>query len=162
MWWMMVGVALAGGRWDGVDADVTARATVPGTPEQAYAVVADLRGLSSLFSDECIVDWAFGPTPTGQGATARLTYVPGTMHRRLTATYSRLEPGRVIDLDHAGRRGFVTRWTFDAVDEGTEVTMTTFLNPPAWPFAEWYHVNVKPDWTVCQEEALKALGARLQ
>lgn len=158
MTWWWIGLALAG-RWDGHPSDIEAQAVIDAPPEQLYEVLVDLRSLEALLPDHCATDFVYGERTVGEGATVRLTYHADVLHRRLDATLTRAEEPRLVDVDHAGNKGFVTRFVLAPEADGTRVTMTSFLNPPPWPFRRVFYTRVRPAWTQCYLDALAELQA---
>lgn len=150
-------LAMGATPWQGMDADVAAEAVVKATPEQVTATLADLPRASALFSDDCLARWSFGVPSQGQGAMARVSYTPHWMNRRLTLTVSALEPGKRVDWDHAGDKGFLTRFTVTPSGEGAKVSVLTPLVGPPWPFAKLYQVHIKTTWEACYIDALRRL-----
>jgi hypothetical protein len=157
VWWCIA--AAWAGKWDGVDSNVTSTATIAAPPADVYGRIDDWNGLRAIFDAECVNDWIVGDQAEGIGAEARMTYHNAMMHRRLTAKVAKLVPDRYVDLEHLGNKGFVTRFELKPAGEGaTEVTMTTYTNPPPWPFKAYYFKRVKPAWTTCQDRALANLA----
>jgi hypothetical protein len=158
MWCILaVGAALAGS-FEGVDSNVIAERTMPVAAEVLYGRLLDLRALQQLIPDDCASDWTFGATSVGLGGTARVTYHAAGMHRRVDAVVSKAEDPRTIDIDHAGQRGFVTRYLLEPDAIGTHVTITTYINAPSWPFRGYYFRNVHPAWEGCHERTLTNLA----
>ncbi|MCB9691430.1 MAG: SRPBCC family protein [Alphaproteobacteria bacterium] len=135
------------------DSDVSVSGIVPHDRATIAPRLRDTTSLAALFAD-CTVDWEHGVTPKGP---ARVTYRIMSFRRRLTATVSERDPDHVIELDHAGAKGFVTRFTLTPEGEGTSVAITTYLNPPGWPFRKYYYDTVMPAWRSCYEAALTRL-----
>jgi hypothetical protein len=136
-------------------ADVQAVATVARPVAQVAARLDSTTDLAELLPQTCVKDWEHGVAPTGP---ARMTYRILSFRRRLTGRIVERIPGQVIELDHEGRKGFVTRFHLTPVDEThTRVELTTFINPPGWPFRSYYADKVKPLWEACYVEALAAL-----
>jgi hypothetical protein len=158
MWWMTA-VALAANPWMEMDSDVVAEGVVSAPRQVVYDHVLDLENFASLMAESCVKKWAWGASTSGLGAMARVTYVPSIMHRRLTLSITRADEPRVIDYDHEGNRGFVTRWTFEESGGATSVKLTTYVTAPGWPFLEIYHLKVKPAWTRCYVDAIEQLNA---
>ncbi len=103
----------------------------------------------------CTKDWEHGPADEGP---AEVTYRVMSFRRRLQARVVERDPQHVIELDHAGPKGFVTRVLLEPEPGGsTAVTLITYLNPPGWPFRSYYFDTVKPAWEACYEQALDAL-----
>jgi hypothetical protein len=83
------------------------------------------------------------------------------MHRKLTATISKVDPPKRVTLDHAGKRGFLTTWTLrPAGEQATDVEVHTWIQPPPWPVRRLYSNRIQPAWEQCQREAIQALAAR--
>lgn len=134
-------------------ADIVSEAVVAPSPEALAAVLTDTARFRQALPADCVSRFEPGPITVGKGASARLRYDMGAMHRTLTFTISRLEvtPTRtIVDFDHATDRGFVTRWVMEAGEGGTTVRVRTALNPPPWPFTAYYFSGVQPEWTSCQ------------
>lgn len=157
MWFGIIGVGLAASPWVGANADVSAQRVVAAPPDALVAQVDTTQELAALFPDGCVVDWEHGVDARGP---ARVTYQIKSFRRRLTGRVTVVEPKRV-ELDHDGARGFVTRFLFVEKPEGTEVTLTTFLNPPGWPLRKYYFEVVRPDWLHCWNEALGRLESKV-
>lgn len=158
MWlWLLVGVAFAG-KYADREADIVAERVVQATPEAVYAELTDLTQLQALFPPTC-ADWGGPFTGDGVGAKAIVTYKAGGMMRRLDAVVSKAEPSRLLDLDHPGGKGFVTRFELTPSGEGTRVKLTTFLNPPPSFVRAQYYNKVLPAWQGCHERTLSALDA---
>lgn len=151
------------GKWDGVSADVSVSGTVSASPDVVYAHLLDLNHLRALFTEECVGEWENGNRSAGFGATAAVRYDFGAMHRRLSLTVSKGEPGRYLDLDHPGNKGFVTRFMLTPGADGasTTVEMTTRLNPPPWPVKGTFYKRVQPEWTTCYQTFLTRLDEAL-
>jgi NADPH-dependent ferric siderophore reductase len=116
-------------------------------------VLTDLARFSTALPSDCVGRFTVGVPASGKGAQARLRYDMAAMHRTLNMTVSRVDvqAGRaVVDHDHAGNRGFVSRWFMEAKEDGTHVKVTTPINAPPWPFTKYYFEAVKPEWDACQ------------
>jgi hypothetical protein len=144
------------------DADVVAKTVVPASAEVVYDWLLDVKNFHLAAPNGCVSDWEFGSVTRGVGASVQLTYHAANMHRRLTATMSRAEAPRLVELDHAGRKGFVTRWTLESVGDGTSVEMHTWINPPPWPFRKYYFHMVRPAWVACQEQTLAYVASHVR
>lgn len=143
-------------------ADIVATASVAATPAEMLTVLVDLPRVGPLLPRECVGTWTPGTPSVGKGATAVVRYDMAAMHRKLAMTVTRAddEGQRVIvDWDHAGNRGFVTRWVAEASEGGSKVTLTTPINPPPWPFTAYYYQAVKPEWDRCQASFIAAVAA---
>lgn len=143
---------------DDSDSDVTATAILEHPRSELAAHLRSTTGHEALLPASCVSEWEHGLQPTGP---ARMTYRILSFKRRLTAKIVERDPDHVIELDHEGSKGFVTRWVLDEVAPGrTQVTLTTYLNPPGWPFRRYYSEKVQPLWTECYVQALQALDDR--
>lgn len=143
---------------DDSDSDVIAIAILEHPRAELAAHLRSTRDLEALLPEACVSEWEHGTSPAGP---ARMTYRMLSFKRRLTAKIVERDPDHVIELDHEGPKGFVTRFELKVVaPERTEVSITTYLNPPGWPFRRYYAEKVKPMWTACYEEALTALETR--
>jgi carbon monoxide dehydrogenase subunit G len=156
MVWLLAAVAIAGGKWDGRDPNITAGATLEAPPDAIYAILDDAHAPEQLFPHHCASDFDYGVRKAPE-ADVRLTYHLGPLDRRLDATWTRRDPNRLVEIDHQGNKGFITRWTLAEVDGGTRVEVTTFINPPPWPVRRYYYTRVRPAWTQCYLDALEAL-----
>ena len=161
---LLAGLALASSPWADLDADIRAEQVVPAPPEEVYAHLIDLRTLERIFPERCLSEVRVTEPPKGLGATVELTYHAAAMNRRLLGTLvEAIEPtgpgaGR-IDIDHASARGFVTRFLLHPEgEEATRVEMTSYLNPPPWPFRRMFYTRVRPAWTQCYHDALEGLA----
>ena len=168
MLWLLLTAAQAASPWIDVNADVIAHQTVAASPESTFEHVMDLQNQAELLPEDCVTRWVFGVQTAGVGATARLTYVPSVLRRRLGATITRADQdipeigAYLLEIEHPGNRGFVTRWEIAPADPtGSEVTVTTYLNNPPWPFREIYHLQIKPAWEACYTTALTKLDEAL-
>ncbi len=139
--------------WAGKSADVAVERTIDASPESLAARLDSTVEIARLMPEECVHSWEH-TDPTGP---ARVTYQIKAFKRRLTAKLEIKDPGRVIELDHLGKKGFVTRFLLTETPKGTRVTLTSFLNPPTWPFRKYYYEAVRPDWVVCYEKVLTRL-----
>jgi hypothetical protein len=164
MWILLSALALAAppkkpGKWDGVDTDIRASAVLPGTPEALFGHVLELKNVQALWPTDCIGTWELGERTFGEGASAAVRYDIGMMHRPLTMTLARADANRYVELDHAGNKGFVTRFLFTAVEGGTEVKLESYFAGPPKLLLGYYHRVMKPEWEGCHARVLKALGA---
>jgi hypothetical protein len=157
--WMLTVAAAVAGKWDSADPDVKASATIAAPAEKIFEIISDLEKLKLVTPPDCVGKWEMGIRTQGAGASAIVRYDIAAMHRRLVMTVARAEPNRLVDLDHAGPRGFVTRYTIEPVG-GSEsngssiVNVLTPLNPPPWPFQSYFFTVVKPEWEGCQARTL--------
>lgn len=151
---MLAVVAALAGKWDNADPDVKASATIAAPAEKIFEIVSDLDKLRLVTPPDCVGLWEMGIRTRGAGASAVVRYDIAAMHRRLVMTVARAEPNRLVDLDHAGPRGFVTRYTIEEQSGSSIVNVLTPLNPPPWPFQPYFFTVVKPEWEGCQARTL--------
>ena len=157
----MLWLGVLGFAWAGQD-NVEAEAQVDATPEAVTEYLSDLARVAALFPDTCALRWSFDPPSAGVVSTGEVVYRAGWLRRKLSVAYGDEVPGSYIDLDHAGDKGFVTRFKVEATDERTStVTMTTFLSPPRWPLVKLYGNQVQPIWRDCHLRTLDALASSL-
>jgi uncharacterized protein YndB with AHSA1/START domain len=150
-------VALAG-KWDGAETDISAERVIPAAPEAVFSHLLDLDHLRALFPTDCVGLWEPGGRTYGEGANAVVRYDMGAMHRKLAMTLVRAEAPHLIDLDHLGSRGFVTRWSLSEEAGGTKVRLLTPLNAPPAPFRGYFQNVVRPEWVECYERTLTNLA----
>lgn len=155
---LLVSVAHAVSPWIDVDADVIATAVVQSPPEAVVETLSDLARLSTLFDDSCTTRWAWGARTAGVDGRGRVTWRPGLLNRRLTVVVSRVDED-LVELDHLGNRGFITRFEVEQDPAGTAVTAHTYIQGPPWPFRELYHLQIKPAWEQCFVDALGRIDA---
>ena len=154
--------ALAGNRFVGVPTDVEATRTVAASPAAVHAAVADLQVLSELLPDDCSESWTFTSTTAGRGARAMVTYTYGPLRRKLPVVIIEDQPGVLFRLDHEHeKKGFFVQFTYPQVDGGTQIVMSTPLNPPPWPLRPPFYNKVLPAWRACYAGALEALAAKV-
>lgn len=148
--------ALAASPYADMNGDVTASAVIPSSREAVHTALQDLTTFKAILP--CASDWTFGSKKKGEGASVELTYDVASMHRRLTAVISKSDAPRIVEFDHAGGKGFITRWKMTREHNGdTRVDLTTYLNPPGWPYRKVYFKRIQPAWEACYAEALEAL-----
>lgn len=149
-------VALASaGKWSGVNADVVAETVVHAELQAVRGQFLDL-GTLELYPDECTSGLVIGEPRSGYGAPFRIRYHAGVWTRFVEGKIDEVGP-RHVDLDHTGKFGFVTRYELSTVEGGTRVVMTTFLDPPVWPFKGPFYTKVRPAWTACHAGLLAAV-----
>ncbi len=160
MWMFFTGLALAANPYEGVNADVVASRYLNADASTIYDVLLDLETSLALIpcADEPIVTNDF----RGEGGAFQTTYVLGWMNRVLQGKVSSALEDQVIDWDHAGERGFVTRWKLEVEGAGTRVTLTTYLSGPPFPLRRYFYKRIHPKWTICHQEALQALAATVE
>jgi len=156
MWWLFCMVAMAG-RFEGESSDVVKTSVTTKSQQEVFTQLSDLANWPEIFGDTCMTDWAQGSQTQGVGGQMALTYRMGPMKRRLVGTIQKAEPSYVIEVDHGGRRGFVTQVQLKPNAVGTDVILGTYLNPPPWPFKGAYYNKVKPAWESCYSAALRRL-----
>lgn len=154
---LLLPAALAG-KWDGAPTDIQAERVVASAPEQVFSHLLDLEHLRALFPTDCVGLWEPGERTFGEGANAIVRYDIAAMHRKLPMTLVRAEAPRLIDFDHLGPRGFVTRWTLEPVEDGTKVSLLTPLNAPPSIFRGYFQNVVRPEWLGCYERTLDNLA----
>lgn len=142
--------------------DIVTTAVVPASPAAMIDVLTDLPTFGTLLPPDCVGLYTVGMTPKGLGAQATLRYDMAAMHRKLEMRISRIERESLwlVDMDHAGNRGFISRWLMTPTDAGTTVHLKTALNAPPWPFAAYFFDTVQPEWQDCQARIVTAVGAR--
>ena len=154
-------VAFAG-KWDGAETDVYAERVVAAPPEAVFSYLLDLGHLRAIYPTDCVGLWEPGERTFGEGANAIVRYDIAAMHRKLPMTLVRAEAPRLIDLDHLGPRGFVTRWTLTPEGEGTKVRIETPLNAPPPPFRGYFQNVIRPEWTDCYARTLENLAGAVK
>lgn len=156
---LLIPMALAG-KWDGAETDIRAERVIPAAPEAVFSHLLDLGHLRAIFPTDCVGLWEPGERTFGEGANAIVRYDMAAMHRKLPMTLVRAEAPRLIDLDHLGARGFVTRWTLAAEPDGTstKVKLETPLNAPPAPFRGYFQNVVRPEWLGCYARTLENLA----
>jgi carbon monoxide dehydrogenase subunit G len=156
--WLAASLAFADpSRWANRDPDVSATATIQAPPAAIHAVLMDPHVLERLFPPECASDYDY-TDPKDARAVVRLTYHAAMLHRRLDAMAPVAKAANVVEVEHLGNKGFYTQWALKPGDDGTEVQMTTYLQPPPWPFRRYYYAHVRPAWVQCHVEALDQLA----
>lgn len=154
---LLVSLAFAAESPDWRDSDIVVTAHVDATPAQLFVYMQDLQHHRDLWGEPCATDWVFGEVTVGLGASAQVQYNAAGMRRELVATLARVTDNRRVDIEHAGKKGFVTTWRFVEEEGGSEVELHTWLNPPPWPFRKYYANKVQPAWQVCHQQALDNL-----
>ena len=152
-------IAAHAGKWDGAPSDVIVERVIPAEPAALTAPLSNLQVLAQLLPSDCVTDWANGTVTSGVGATSRVTYEMGPLRRRLTMNVTKVEEGRFVELDHPGKKGFVTQFRIEPADGGAKVTLGTYLSPPPRPFQGIYFSKVRPAWERCWTRALDNLYA---
>lgn len=144
--------------WDNVSTDIHARGRVTASPEAVTTLVSDLARMKALVPTDCVGRWEAGMRTAGEGATSEVRYDIGLMHRTLPLVVSKVVPGRYVDWDHPGKKGFVTRWTLTPDGDGTFLDMTSYFAGPGWPLRRYYHGVMKPEWEGCQARMVAAIA----
>ena len=142
-------------------ADIIATGLVHAPPEVVSPRLADMDEVILVAPDTCLRKWEFGPKVVGEGAQFKVTYLMEAFRRRLRGSVTKVEPGKRVEWDHEGNRGFVTRWSFEPVDDGTQVTVRTYILEPPRPLRRYYSNRVKPAWVECYSQMIQALDARI-
>lgn len=157
MWWLLMGLAMAG-KYKDLNSDVIVERDIPKAQEALFTAVQDFPAMSKVFPAECVEEWGFGVPSAGPGATTVLTYHLGAWKRRLTATVTKAQPSYHVEWDHAGKKGFITQWVFSEGSNGTtHVKLGTYIKAPPWPFRPAYYEKVRPLWLDCYDKALVTL-----
>lgn len=151
-----VASALAG-KWDGAETDVRVTRSIAADPETIHQGLDDLRKFNVLWPEDCATDFSYGPVTKGREAFGQIRYTYGPLRRRLDQSVERDEPGLVMEVHHAGKRGWVNQVTYAPVDGGTEVTLLTPLNAPPWPFKGVFFKEIRPAMIECGQRWLEAL-----
>ena len=155
---MMLGLAWAG-KWDQTPADVVVTREVPHSQEAVYERLTDLQAWPQIFPASCLDEWALGTPTSGAGANTMLTYRMSGMKRRLLGTITKAEPAYLVELDHAGKKGFTTQIVLETTESGgTRVQLGTYLVAPPWPLRGYYFNKVQPAWKACYSQALETLA----
>jgi len=158
---LLAGLAHAGG--DALDdSDIVATRTVSASDEAIRAWLSDLHNHEKAWPAGCTKKWVYGEKTQGVGASAALVYSPASLRRKLTATLIQVDPPKRVELDHAGKKGFVTTWTMAPADAGTQVEMHTWIQGPPKPFRRTYANRVHPAWQWCEEGFLENMDKDLK
>ena len=128
-------------------------------PERIAPALSDTRSIEQLLPARCGFDWKHGEHPLGP---ADLMYNIKSFQRRLVVLLTVKQKNRLIEMDHLGPKGFVTEFKLDPIGETTQVTITTYLNPPGWPMTKYYFSTVKPRWEQCYSEFLDNLQKQVE
>lgn len=160
LWFALTSLALAG-RWDDVDANIYAEVDINAPYEVVQDQLLDLRTLE-LYSDECVSELTIGAPSIGYGAPFRMRFHAGPWSRLVEGRIAEVG-ARYVDVEHTGKYGFTTRYLLEPSEDGTgtHLKMTTFLDPPPWPFKPIFYRKVRPGWTACHDELVTALAAEL-
>lgn len=158
-WWVAFAFAGAPG------SDVVAERVVAAAPTEVSDYLSKLNQVAAVFPEDCAQDWIVGPALRAPDATGEVVVRAALLKRRLTFTYGEMIPGRIVDLDYLGDKGFVTRFELSDPAGGepsdatqTRVVMTTFLSPPEWPLKKYFERKIHPAWVDCQRRTLEALA----
>jgi hypothetical protein len=154
---LLLPTALAG-KWDAAPTDIQTERVIAAPREAIFSHLLDLGHLRALYPEDCVGLWEPGERTFGEGASAIVRYDIAAMHRKLPMTLVRADAPRVIDFDHLGPKGFVTRWSLEEVDGGTKVSVLTPINAPPWPFTAYYHKVIRPEWIQCYATTLENLA----
>lgn len=159
MWWLLMGLALAGGKYKNLDSDVIVERDIAKAQEALFTTVQDFPTMSKVFPADCAEEWGFGVPSAGLGGTTVVTYHLGAWKRRLTATVSKATPSYHVEWDHAGKKGFITQWVFSEGPDGTtHVKLGTYVKAPPWPFRPAYFNKIRPMWQDCHDRTLIELA----
>jgi uncharacterized protein YndB with AHSA1/START domain len=143
------------------EGDIVVVHTLRAPPEAVFDHLTDLEAVVKDAPERCMRKWELGPQTTGEGATFRVVYLIEAFRRKLDGRISMAERPRRLAWDHAGNKGFVTRFGLEAVEGGTRVEMRTFLNPPGWPLRRYYANTVQPGWQDCYRRFLEQVDETL-
>lgn len=158
MFWMsLIGTALAG-KWEGATSDVSVSKVVAAEAEAIHAKLVDWHAWQDLMPIDCAREWEFQGDRTGLGARATAMYTYGPMHRRLEGVITKDEPGRVLETELAGRKGWFTQVRYAAAEGGTLVTLSSPVTRPKWPLTGVFFSKVRPAWSTCYEQTLDKLA----
>lgn len=158
MIWMLAAAALAG-RWDDEPTNIEATVHTDASVEDVMPLFTDLATLEQ-YPEDCISELTLGEPSSGYGARFRVRYHAGP--------WTRLVEGHIadvghqhVDLEHEGRYGFTTRLQVSRDDEqgGSTIAMTTFLDPPPWPFKKAFYTRVRPAWAACHAALVESISA---
>jgi len=152
-----LGADAHGGKWDGVEADVSVTRVIDAEPEAIHEELDDLAEWGARWPADCATQFEPGPQTTGPNASAEIRYTFKPMRRKLEMRVSRDEPGHVFEIEHPGKRGWFTQVTYRQVEGGTEVTLLTPLEPPPWPLKPVFFNKVRPSMEDCYRRWLEAL-----
>lgn len=141
------------------NSDIVNSRLLRATPEKIAPALSDTRSIEELLPHRCAFDWKHGEHPYGP---SDLMYNIKSFQRRLVVFLTVKKPNRLIEMDHLGNKGFITEFKLDPVGEATQVTITTYLNPPGWPMRKYYFSAVKPRWEQCYTEFLDRLQKRVE
>ncbi len=165
MWgcWITLSLAARGG------SDVVADVLIDAQATEVSDYLSRLDQVSEIFPEDCAQDWIVGPELQAPHAMGEVVVRAALLKRRLAVTYGEVIPGRIVDLDHTGDKGFVTR--FEIISDvdlpkniggtGITVVMTTFLSPPNWPLKRYFERKIHPAWLDCHRRTLENLAQRL-
>ena len=158
MFWMgLIGTALAG-KWDGATSDISVSKVIDATAEEIHAKLTDWQTWQDILPIDCAQEWEIHGDRKGLGARATATYTFGPMHRELEGVITKDEPGRVLETELAGRKGWFTQVKYAAAEGGTLVTMGSPVTRPKWPITWVFFGKVRPAWSLCYEQALDKLA----
>ena len=162
MVWVWWGCGALAGAWDGQSADVVAKRTIAASPEAIHAALDDWNDWRAILPADCAEDWNIVSAGPGVGSQAEAFYAFGPRRGTKYGAIKADEPGRVLEIEQLGKRGWFTQVTYAAAgSDRTEVTLTTPLGHPKWPFAGVFFRKIKPAWEGCYARALEALEARV-
>jgi len=165
---LLAGVSLAAGDAGDGDSsdddeptsDVIAERTVQASPDAVYAVLADTERMSELAPERCMRKWEVSP----DGETFEVVYLVELWRRKLQARVVPAEPGRRLEWDHLGKKGFVSRFTVQASEQegATDLRLVTYIRPPGWPLNRYYHRKIRPGWAECYDTFLQAIATQAE
>ena len=149
--------------------DVVAEVQIDAPATEVSDYLSRLDQVSEIFPEDCAQDWIVGPELQAPHAMGEVVVRAALLKRRLAVTYGEVIPSRIVDLDHTGDKGFVTRFELvsdvdfprNSDEKGTTVIMTTFLSPPNWPLKKYFERKIHPAWVDCHRRTLENLAQRL-
>lgn len=156
---LLYGLTLAAEPVD--EGDIVVERTIVAPPELLFDRLHDPRSAAGLAPSTCMRKWRFDPS-VGADDSFRVVYLMELFRRKLDVRVKAAQRPERFEWDHLGNKGFVTRFTFDAVDEGTRVTLHTYLAEPPRPFRKYYLNTVKPRWERCYEGFLEAVAKSVE
>ncbi len=160
MIFLLAGLALAN-PYEGRETDVLAEAALKSSPQRVFLYLSDVRRYGQLYTDDCGRNFSTSTDPNGTGAATQFVHKAGPLSRKLVAVISRAEEHHLVEIDHGGGRGFITRFTIEPVGEGSAVSMKSYQNMPPWPVRGIYFNKVQPAWQGCQQRMLANLQQTL-
>lgn len=141
--------------------DVVTSRVIRAPADTIFDKLVDPRVASTYAPDRCMRKWTFDPSQT-KDADFRVVYLMELFRRKLTASVQKADRPRRFEWNHHGNKGFVTRFSFDEVEEGTEVTVHTYIAVPPKPLQRYYRNKVQPRWVACYDGFLDAVAESVE